>query len=139
MQAGALRIRAIAALAPVAQDIVVAGHDRADIRFLIFPHLAGCRSLGPEVENLNELLTDARVRDCASAGLAQLKAEGGGSSTYATCALFLLEPPSIDAGEITDKGYVNQRAVLERRVESVAQLYATPLPDAVIIFKQKES
>jgi feruloyl-CoA synthase len=80
----------------------------------------------------DELLADARVRERVRAGLAQLKAEGGGSSTYAACALFLPEPASLDAGEITDKGYVNQRAVLERRAEWVARLYAEPLPAAVI-------
>ncbi len=139
VQAGALRVKALAALAPVAQDIVIAGHDRAEIRFLIFPNLAGCRSLCPELNESNELLPnllmDARVRGCVSAGLAQLKAEGGGSSTYATGALFLPEPASIDAGEITDKGYVNQRAVLERRAAWVAQLYDEPLSDAMITLK----
>lgn len=137
VQTGALRVKAVAALAPVAQDIVVAGHDQHDVRLLIFPNLAGCRSLCPELKptdtvNSSELLADARVRECVRAGLARLQAEGGGSSTYATCAMFLVEPPSIDAGEITDKGYVNQRAVLERRAEAVTQLYAEPLPDAVI-------
>jgi feruloyl-CoA synthase len=73
-------------------------------------------------------LADARVRERVRAGLAKLKAEGGGSSTYATHAMFLTEPPSIDAGEITDKGYINQRAVLERRAALVEQLYATRCP-----------
>jgi feruloyl-CoA synthase len=135
VQTGALRVKALAALAPVAQDIVVAGHDRDEIRFLIFPHLAGCRSLCPELgaaASPAELLADARVREHVRQGLAQLKAEGGGSSTYATCALFLSEPASVDAGEITDKGYVNQRAVLERRAAWVVKLYATPLPEEVI-------
>jgi feruloyl-CoA synthase len=128
---GALRIKAIAALAPVAQDVVVAGQDRDDIRFLIFPNLDGCRSLCAESSEgtpLDELLADARVRERVRAGLAKLKAEGGGSSTYATHAMFLTEPPSIDAGEITDKGYINQRAVLERRAALVEQLYATRCP-----------
>jgi long-subunit acyl-CoA synthetase (AMP-forming) len=119
----------------VAQDIVVAGHDRDEIRFLIFPNLAGCRGLCPELgeaTSVEELLADARVRERVRAGLAQLKAEGRGSSTYATRALFLTEPASIDAGEITDKGYVNQRAVLERRADFVEQLYAASLPEAVI-------
>jgi feruloyl-CoA synthase len=142
---GALRLKAIAALAPVAQDIVIVGQDRDDIRFLIFPNLAGCRSLCGESSQqtpldeapaekllLGKLLNDARVRERVRAGLAKLKAEGGGSSTYATHALFLTEPPSIDAGEITDKGYINQRAVLERRAELVEQLYAASLSAEVI-------
>jgi feruloyl-CoA synthase len=143
---GALRIKAIAAMAPIAQDIVIAGQDRDDIRFLIFPNLAGCLSLCAESSEqtlldeaptekllLGKLLNDARVRERARAGLAKLKAEGGGSSTYATHALFLTEPPSIDAGEITDKGYINQRAVLERRAELVEHLYAALLPAEVIV------
>jgi feruloyl-CoA synthase len=132
----ALRVKAIAALAPVAQDIVVAGQDRDDIRFLIFPNLAGCCSLCAECNEqtpLDELLRDARVREHVRAGLAKLKAEGGGSSTYATHALLLTEPPSIDAGEITDKGYINQRAVLERRAELIEQLYAASLSAEVIV------
>ena len=133
---GALRIKAIAALAPVAQDVVVAGQDRDDIRFLIFPNLAGCRSLCAESSEgtpADELLADARVRERVRAGLAKLKAEGGGSSTYATHAMFLTGPPSIDAGEITDKGYINQRAVLERRAKLVGQLYAATLSAEVIV------
>jgi feruloyl-CoA synthase len=129
---GALRVKAIAALAPVAQDIVITGHDRDEIGFLIFPNLAGCRSLCDEQISADELLAEARVREGVRAGLQRLQAEGGGSSTYATRALLLTEPPNIDAGEITDKGYVNQRAVLQRRAEWVAQLYATPLANDVI-------
>src|SRR5262249_3761387 len=119
---GALRLRALAALLPVAQDLVITGHDRNEIGFLIFPSLAGCRSLCPHLSKdapLSSLLADARVHDCVRAGLRRLAAEGGGSSTYATRALFLTEPPAIDAGEITDKGYINQRAVLEQRAALV--------------------
>ncbi|HEX4946156.1 MAG TPA: AMP-binding protein, partial [Blastocatellia bacterium] len=123
---GALRVRAISALAPVVQDIVVTGHDRDEIGFLIFPSLAGCRSLCADVPAdapLPIFLADARVRNVVRQGMRALQAESGGSSTYATRALFLTEPPQIDAGEITDKGYLNQRAVLERRAQVVAQLY----------------
>jgi feruloyl-CoA synthase len=116
---GALRVRAIAAMAPVAQDIVIAGHDCDEVGFLIFP-AAGCRAADNDVKS--------RVRE----GMAALRAEGGGSSTFAARAILLEEPPSIDAGEITDKGYINQRAVLERRAEIVRRLYAEP-PDEYVI------
>ena len=117
---GALRVRAIAALAPVAQDIVIAGHDRDEAGFLIFP------KPGTNVRN-------AQVRQRAREGMAALRDEGGGTSTYATRAILLEEPPSIDAGEITDKGYINQRAVLERRAAIVERLYAEPLDPSVIV------
>jgi len=64
--------------------------------------------------------------------MAKLMAEGVGSTSYATRAVFLEEPPSIDAGEITDKGYINQRAVLERRASAVESIYAEPSSDEVI-------
>ena len=125
---GALRVKAIAALAPVAQDIVITGHDRDEIGFLIFPSIAGCRSLCPDLNeeiSLPELLSDVRILDAVKTGMQELKKQGGGSSTYATRAIFLEEFPSIDAGEITDKGYLNQRAVLERRAEFVEKIYGT--------------
>jgi feruloyl-CoA synthase len=62
------------------------------------------------------------VRNAIAEGLASLKARGGGSSTFATRALLLIEPPSVDAGEITDKGYINQRAVLSNRSAAVERL-----------------
>jgi feruloyl-CoA synthase len=134
---GTLRVRAIAALAPVAQDVVVTGHDREEVGFLIFPNAAGCASLCPDLPKdtpLATLLADARVHERVAAGMRALAFEGGGSSTYATRALLLAEPPSIDAGEITDKGYINQRAVLARRADLVQRLYADP-PAADVVLK----
>ena len=116
---GALRVRAIGALAPIAQDIVIAGHDRDEVGFLIFPNEGASR--------------DPHVRERLREGMALLRDEGGGSSTYATRAIVLEEPPSIDAGEITDKGYINQRAVLERRAAIVKRLYAEPPKHDVIL------
>jgi len=118
---GALRVRALAALASVAEDIVIAGHDRDEIGFLVFPKTG--------VGN------DPASRERVRRGLASLRAEGCGSSTYATRAILLTEPPSIDAGEITDKGYINQRAVLERRAAIVERLYRNPPDDEVIVLK----
>ena len=132
----ALRVRAISSFSPLAQDIVIAGHDRDEISFLIFPNLSGCRGLCAELgkeASLTALLADERIRGRIRDGMESLRVEGAGSSTYATRALFLEEPPSIDAGEITDKGYINQRAVLERRLNLVERLYADPAPEDVIL------
>jgi feruloyl-CoA synthase len=79
------------------------------------------------------LLGHAAVESVVVAGLRALKAEGGGSSTFAERALLMEEPPHTDAGEITDKGYINQRAVLARRSALVESLYAEPPPPGVII------
>ncbi|MGX1098755.1 feruloyl-CoA synthase [Amorphus sp. MBR-141] len=122
---GDLRIRAIAAMDPIAQDIVVAGHDRNAAGLLIFPNVAACRRLAGLDDDapLAEVLAHAALRAHVRAGLAKLKSEGGGSSRYATRARLLDHPPMVDAGEITDKGYINQRAVLARRASDVDALY----------------
>ncbi|HET7543859.1 MAG TPA: feruloyl-CoA synthase, partial [Polyangiaceae bacterium] len=126
---GALRLEAISALAPVAQDVVVTGHDRHEIGLLIFPNLAACRTLCSDLAADAARLTvleHPAVRARVAQALAVMASAGTGSSTYARRALLLWEPPSIDAGEITDKGYINQRAVLTRRAALVDALYAEP-------------
>ena len=121
---GTLRVAGIAALAPLAQDIVVSGHGRDEVRFLVFPNLAACRALAGLADNADarEAIGHAAVRSAIGQGLARLKAQGGHSSGHATRALLLAEPASVDGGEITDKGYINQRAVLTRRAAAVAVL-----------------
>ncbi|GKQ51542.1 feruloyl-CoA synthase [Bradyrhizobium sp. Ce-3] len=121
---GTLRVAGIAALAPLAQDIVVAGHGRDEVGFLVFPNLAACRALAgqPESADAREVIGHPAVRSAIGQGLARLKAQGGHSSGHATRALLLAEPASVDGGEITDKGYINQRAVLTRRAVAVAVL-----------------
>ncbi len=124
---GMLRVRALAALTPIAQDVVVTGHNRSEIGFLIFPNLAGCRKLCPTLDESaspERVLAQTSVREYVTRALIALRGQGGGSSTCATRALFLVEPPSIDAGEITDKAYLNQGQVLQRRAQYVAELYS---------------
>jgi feruloyl-CoA synthase len=71
---------------------------------------------------VNDVLAHGRVRAAIAEGLAKLKQQGANSSGHATRGLLLAEPPSVEGGEITDKGYINQRAVLTRRAEAVARL-----------------
>lgn len=122
---GDMRVRAIAAMDPVAQDIVISGHDRDAAGLLIFPNVAACRRLAglDEAASLADVLAHQAVRAHVGAGLGRLKSEGGGSSRYAARARLLDHPPLVDAGEITDKGYINQRAVLARRTSDVDALY----------------
>ena len=132
---GGLRVKGIAALAPVAQDIVVTGHDRKDVAFLVFPNVPACRALCPGLSadaTLAQVFGDSRVQSSVRAGLLALARAGSGTSTFAARVLLMEEPPSIDAGEITDKGYINQRAVLTRRHALVERLYAgTPGADVI--------
>jgi feruloyl-CoA synthase len=117
---GTLRVHVVNALAPLATDVVITGHDRSEIGALVFVTDAA-RAL--PAETLAE-----RIR----AGLRALKAEGAGSSQTPTRALVLPDAPSMAAGEITDKGYINQRLALQRRAAEVQALYATPLDPRVI-------
>jgi feruloyl-CoA synthase len=121
---GTLRVAGITALAPLAQDIVVSGHGGDHVRFLVFPNVAACRVYAglPESADVSEVIGNEKVRAAIASGLAKLRAQGGGSSGHATRALLLAEPASVDGGEITDKGYINQRAVLTRRASAVAIL-----------------
>ena len=134
---GALRIRAIAAGAPVIQDCVVTGHDRDEIGLLIFPNPVGCRSLCTDVAAdlpLAQLIAQPQVQARLMRSLSQMAEGSSGSSTHPTRALLMAEPPSIDDNEITDKGYINQRAVLARRASLVERLYeGNPGPDVVIL------
>ena len=122
---GTLRVAGIAALSPLVQDIVVTGHGGDHVRFLVFPNIAACRAHAglPDSADVSEVIGHDKVRAHIAAGLAKLKAQSGGaSSAHATRALLLAEPASVDGGEITDKGYINQRAVLTRRAAAVKLL-----------------
>ena len=123
---GQLRVRGIEALAPLAQDIVVCGHDRDAVAFLVFANVAGARAMAglPEDADAADALTHDAVITHVRRGLAQLKTSGGGSAGHAVAALLMAEPASVDGGEITDKGYINQRAVISRRTQLVEALYA---------------
>ena len=109
---GTLRVHLVSALAPWAQDVVVTGHDRAEVGLLIFP--------SPQAA----ALPAQELRDKVAGVLRALHAQGGGSSQTPTRALVLGEPPSSALGEITDKGYINQGAVLRARAALVDALYA---------------
>jgi feruloyl-CoA synthase len=135
---GSLRVACIAAASPVIQDALVAGQDRAFIGLLAWPNLEACRKLaGKPGAGLDELICDPKVVECVRAGLRKHNAETHGSSFRIERAMLMLEPPSIDGNELTDKGYINQRAALERRADLVARLYAeTPDKDVILIEAQ---
>jgi feruloyl-CoA synthase len=132
---GMLRPAVIGAGAPVIEDAVVTGHDRDEIGLLIFPSLAGlkslCGSVGADAK-LEEMVAHPAVRAALVEGLAKHNAQAQGTSMRIARCLILTEPPSIDANEITDKGYLNQRAVLTRRAALVERVHASPAPPDVI-------
>lgn len=133
---GDLRVAAIAACAPVIQDAVVTGHDRAEIGLLVFPNLTACRDLIPgatDAMDARDVVTHPAVLESIEAGLQAHNEHNSSGSRRISRALLLTEPPNIDANEITDKGYLNQRAVLDHRADQVERLYGDGGPDVVVI------
>jgi feruloyl-CoA synthase len=131
---GSLRVSVIAACVDLIADVVIAGHNQDYVSALIFPKFGACRELaGAEIDDPScDYLTHPSVQDAIRVALASHNRNAGGSSNRIVRALILHDPPSVDAGEITDKGYINQRAVLGRRARLVDMVYE-PLPRAAVI------
>jgi feruloyl-CoA synthase len=132
---GTLRVQALADTGPALQDVVVCGHDRGAIGLLAWPNISACRGLArlPETAELADVLSDPAVIAHIREGLHRHNAARPGSSTRVDRVLLMTEPPSIDDNEVTDKGYINQRATLERRHALVDRLYADPVVPGVIV------
>jgi feruloyl-CoA synthase len=131
---GPLRSRILAAAAGYAQDVVITGHERDLVGALIFPNLAACRELaGVEATApAREVVTHPRVVGTFREAFETLARQSTGSSTFVARALLLEDPPSLGAREITDKGSLNQKAVLQHRAALVEEIYATPPSPRVI-------
>jgi len=131
---GTLRVTAIAAASPVVQDALVAGQDRPYVGLLAWLNVAACRVVAglPEAE-VDALVRHPAVVACIRDGLRAMNSAAGGSSGRVGRVMLLTEPPSVDGNEMTDKGYVNQRAGLERRAAWVERLYAEPPGEGVIV------
>jgi feruloyl-CoA synthase len=117
------------------EDGVITGHDRDEVGLLVFPSLGGCRSLCPHLSKdapVSALIAEPAVRAALAQGLKRLNASALGTSTRIARALLMAEPPSIDKGEITDKGYLNQRACLTHRRALEELLHSDPPPPDAI-------
>src|ERR1700710_2247318 len=136
VQVGALRTDAIAAATPVVQDALVAGQDRPFVGLLAWPNLHACRQIVGDAEaDYADVVKHPEVLACLKRGLqAHNAASSGASSLRIARALLMVEPASIDGNELTDKGYINQRAGLDRRAALVERLYAERPGEDVIVF-----
>jgi len=132
---GAVRVDLVGACSPLIRDAVVTGQDRDSVGLLVWLDEAAARRVaGAPAADMQALAAAEPVRRMLRDKLAAYNADAEGSSRRIARALILTEPPSIDGGEITDKGYINQGAVLERRADEVAQLYATaPDRDVIVV------
>lgn len=134
VQVGSLRVDCINALAPLVTDVVVTGADRAEIGLLAWLNVNAARELvGRGDAPLAELIAAPKLREAIRSRLAAHNQRSIGSSKRVARVLLLDRPASMDAGEITDKGYVNQRRVLDLRSDLVDRLYQTPADDGVIL------
>ena len=139
VSAGALRGQVIDHCAPLVRDAVIAGSDRDDIGVLVFPDVEACRKLAGLATDAPAaaVLADSKVRDEFRRRLNSLAQKSTGGSTRVCRAILMDEPPSLDAGEATDKGSINQRAVLTRRAGLVEELYAKPVSARVIAVESR--
>jgi feruloyl-CoA synthase len=131
---GPLRARFIAACAPLVRDVVIAGINRDEIAALVVLDLDGCRLINPTLppDDLKITAADSLVRDAFRERFERFLSTATGSSTRITRAILFDAPLSIDRGEVTDKGSINQRAVLEHRKEQIEELYAATPPEYII-------
>ena len=128
---GVLRPDFVAACSPLIFDAVIAGLDKNYIAALVWPSPTSVEQYLAEAGgDLGQAIANFRTDLIAKAQ--KFNAAEPGSSRRVKRVHVMMDPPSIDAGEITDKGYVNQRKVLERRADLVKALYTDPLPDNVL-------
>jgi feruloyl-CoA synthase len=131
---GVLKAKLIAAGKGLIQDAVITGHDRSFLGAIVFPELNFCKKLA-SLTNENEvgkIVRDPSVLAALQAVLNDFSKQNTGSSTLIKRALFADFNLSIDKGEITDKGSINQRQILANRKEYVEMIYAKTLKKEVL-------
>jgi feruloyl-CoA synthase len=124
-------------MSPYVQDVVITGLNEEYLGALIIPDLKAC---GEKLEldgkpTFESLATDTRLRELLREKLQAHAAQHSTSSTRIVRAMLLPSAPSLDAGEITDKGSINQRAVLECRQDLVLTLYGSKPASEVIVIR----
>jgi feruloyl-CoA synthase len=131
---GPLRARFIAACAPLVRDVVLAGINRDEVTALVVLDIDGCRLVNPMLSpsDITACARDGQVRNAFRQKFAAFQSAATGSSMRVTRALLLDTPLLIDRGEVTDKGSINQHAVLDHRGELVEMLYSSePAVDVI--------
>lgn len=134
VSAGKLRVDAVAASNGVLADALIAGLDREYIGLLGFPNIPACRNIaGDQSLAAEDIVHHPAVLARLAEGMRAHNKGHPGSSTRVVRALLMVEPPSVDAGELTDKGYINQSVALGRRADLVEKLYADPPGNDIVV------
>jgi feruloyl-CoA synthase len=131
VSAGTLRAQAVAAASPLVFDCIVCGQDKPFVALLVWPSAVAVLEMAG-AKTIEDAIRNPKVRDFLRASFAAHNRDNPGSSTRVRRVLLMAEPPSVDGHEITDKGYVNQRATLERRKALVEKLYEKMPSEEVI-------
>lgn len=136
VQVGTLRVDALVSASPFIQDAILTGQDRDYVGLLAWLNTEACRAfVGDASASVPALISNPVIREALTAGLkAHNIAAGYAGSRTIRRVVLLEEPPSVDANEITDKGYINQRVGLDRRAADVERLYAdAPDPGVILV------
>ena len=131
---GTLRPQSVAAASPLIQDCIVCGQDKPFVGLLAWPIIAVAKEIAgdPSLSGPEAIVSAPKVREFVRKHFAEFNKSSGGSSGRIKRVILMTEPPSVDGHEITDKGYVNQRATMDRRADLVAKLYMNSPPLEVI-------
>ena len=139
VSAGTLRTKVVTAASPWVRDAVICGLNRDYIAVMLWPNVDACRKrlgLEPDLplpELIDMIISSEEIAAAVTTGLRSHNEANPGSSTRVERFIWLAEPPSMDGGELTEKGYINQRATLSRRSDIVESLYLDTPPPAVRI------
>jgi len=136
---GPLRARIIQHCAPLVRDVVVAGRDRDHIGILIFPDFDHVQQLAPGANTNEEIVGHPDVRGRFQTLLEDVSRMATGSSNQIRRAVLLAELPSAEAHEVTDKGSINQRAVLDHRAALVEEIYVDPPSERILVLKANKN
>jgi len=131
VHANKLRLEALSVFAGLVQDVVITGHDRKEVGILIFPHPEALARFQVKPGSFGEAITEAAYCEEVRKALGKLLEHATGSSTRIARALVAAEPPSLGDGEITSKGSLNIRKILNRREGLIARLYQDSSQDIV--------
>ena len=129
---GTLRAQAVGAASPFITDAVVCGQDKPYVALLAWPNFAGVKALAGDENDMAKIIANPKVRAAVAEKFAAHNKASPGTSSRVKRVILLAEPPSVDGHEITDKGYINQRATMERRHALVDKLFQNPPAPEVI-------
>lgn len=127
---GALRAKLVDQMDGLASDAVIAGENRERLTALLVPDMARLAKIA--APGATDVTRDPAVRAAIAEKLAAHGAKAGGSSGRVTAVMLMDQPLDLDKGEVTDKGSVNQRAVLRHRADLVDRLYETDDADVIL-------